>query len=121
VRVDRLEKRIASVLPKREVLRPLGSGEPDFVRVLCCCALRIRVVSSDGVRSAMLRRWRGANGDVCPVLYEHPGDRLSVRRVAAAGRRRRWDGGMIASMACQRAPNRIEVAARSNGLICVFD
>ena len=41
--------------------------EPDLMEVLKEDAFRTRVVSSDGVRSAMERRWRGANGEVCRV------------------------------------------------------
>ncbi len=41
--------------------------EPDFMASLCECALRTRVTSSAALRSAMERKWRGANGDVGDV------------------------------------------------------
>jgi hypothetical protein len=41
--------------------------EPDLREVLWEEALRTRVVSSEGVRSAIERKWRGAKGEVCGV------------------------------------------------------
>lgn len=66
MRVERLEKVIAMVWPVR-ALAWVFSGEPDLRRRLWVEALRTRVVSSLGVRSAMERRWRGAKGEVCGV------------------------------------------------------
>jgi hypothetical protein len=63
VRVDRLLNIIATVLPLKLPNRFRGI-EPDFMAVLCKEALRTRVVSSEGVRSAIERKWRGANGEV---------------------------------------------------------
>ena len=63
VRVERLLNIIATVLPVRLLRRFLGIA-PDFMAVLERKALRMRVVSSEGVRSAMERRWRGAKGEV---------------------------------------------------------
>jgi len=47
----------------REFRRLLGT-EPDLMVVLCEEAFRTRVVNSEGVRSAIERRCRGANGEV---------------------------------------------------------
>jgi hypothetical protein len=66
VRVLRLLNIIATVLPLREPRRFLGI-EPDLMEVLCDEALRTKVVSSVGVRSAMESKWRGAKGDVAGV------------------------------------------------------
>lgn len=63
VRVLLLENIMAIVLPVRLPVRS-GGVEPDLMAVLWEDALRMRVVNSAGVRSAMERRWRGANGDV---------------------------------------------------------
>lgn len=41
--------------------------EPDFMAVLCEEAFRTRAVNSEGVRSAMESRCRGANGEVAGV------------------------------------------------------
>ena len=56
VRVERLENSIATVLPRSAVFRLGGGLAVDFSVVLWAEALRIRVVSSWGVRSAMERR-----------------------------------------------------------------
>ena len=47
-------------------------GQPfsDLMSTLCFPALRTRVVSSWGVRSAMESRCRGAKGEVCGVAGE---------------------------------------------------
>lgn len=63
VRVLRLLNIIATLLPERE-LRRFEGMEPDLMAVLWEEALRTRVVNSEGVRSAIERRCRGANGDV---------------------------------------------------------
>ena len=63
VLVERFENIIAIVLPRREFWRFEGM-EPDFTAALWVEALRTRVVSSRGVRSAIERRWRGAKGEV---------------------------------------------------------
>ena len=44
--------------------------EPDLMVVLWEEALRTRVVSSVGVRSAMESKWRGAKGEVAGVAGE---------------------------------------------------
>jgi hypothetical protein len=63
VRVLRLLKGMAIVLPANEPSSDFGT-EPDFRACLCEDALRTREVSSAGVRSAIERKWRGANGEV---------------------------------------------------------
>lgn len=55
---------IAIVLFRREVERE-GDSEPDLTAVLWMAALRTRVTSSVGERSAIESRCRGANGEVC--------------------------------------------------------
>lgn len=69
VRVLRLLNIIATVLPLREPNKLLGT-EPDLMEVLWDEALRTRVVSSAGDRSAIERRCRGAKGEVCGVEGE---------------------------------------------------
>ena len=64
MRVERLLNVMATVLPEREVEREWRSWRPDLRVCLWVWALRIRVVSSAVVRSAMERRWRGAKGEV---------------------------------------------------------
>lgn len=64
VRVERLLNIIATVFPERAPWRLWGTPDPDLMEVLEEDALRMRVVSSAGVRSAMERRWRGAKGEV---------------------------------------------------------
>lgn len=64
VRVLRLLKVMATVLPDSAPSRFLGM-EPDLITCLCEEALRTRVTSSCGVRSAIERRCRGAKGEVC--------------------------------------------------------
>ena len=54
---------MATVLPARLPSTLLGIA-PDLREVLWEDALRTRAVSSVGVRSAMERKWRGANGEV---------------------------------------------------------
>jgi len=66
VRVLRLLNIIATVLPLREPSRFLGT-DPDLMAVLWELALRTRVVSSAGVRSAIERKCRGAKGEVAGV------------------------------------------------------
>jgi hypothetical protein len=66
VRVERLLNIIATVLLVRLPSRFLGTA-PDLMEVLWEEALRTRVVSSAGVRSAIERKWRGANGEVWGV------------------------------------------------------
>lgn len=69
VRVERLLNIIATVLPERAPWRLVGVV-PDLMAALEDEALRTRVVSSVGVRSAMERRWRGAKGEVRGVAGE---------------------------------------------------
>jgi cobalamin synthase len=64
VRVLRLLKVIATVLPASAPRIECGTSPVCLMAVLCWCAFWTSVVSSAGVRSAMERRWRGANGDV---------------------------------------------------------
>lgn len=91
-----MEKIIAMLLLSR-VFERLGGFEPDLMDVLCDAALLTSVVSSWGVRSAMERRCRGANGEVCGEEGEEYVRRcLRVRRQLAEGRRRR--NGPIAAM-----------------------
>jgi hypothetical protein len=66
VRVLRLLNIIATVFPLREPRRFLGT-DPDLMAVLEEAALRTRVVSSAGVRSAIDKKCRGAKGDVADV------------------------------------------------------
>ena len=61
--MESLLKRRAIVLRLSELLTDRGI-RPDFRARLCEEALRIRVVSSAGERSAIDRKCRGANGDV---------------------------------------------------------
>lgn len=65
----RLLNIIATVLPVREPRRVLGT-EPDLMAVLWEEALRTRVVSSVGVRSAIESKCRGAKGEVGGVTGE---------------------------------------------------
>lgn len=64
VRVLRLLKVMATVLPARAARRAWGTSPVDLTAALWCAALRTSVVSSAGETSAMERRWRGAKGDV---------------------------------------------------------
>lgn len=64
-----MENMIAIVLLRREV-ESEGDRVPDLMAVLWAAALRTRVVSSPGVRSAIDRRCRGANGEVWGVEGE---------------------------------------------------
>lgn len=65
VRVLRLLKVMATVLPANAVRKLCGiSPVPDLTSSLCLWALRTRVVSSAGVKSAVESRCRGANGEV---------------------------------------------------------
>ena len=57
---------MATVFPSKDPSRFLGT-EPDFIDFLYEEALRTRVVSSAGVRSAIERKWRGGKGDVIGV------------------------------------------------------
>ena len=66
MRVERLLNIMAIVLPVKLPSTLLGIA-PDFMEVLWEDALRTRVVSSVGVRSAIERKWRGANGEVWGV------------------------------------------------------
>lgn len=43
---------------------------PDLIDRLCEAALRTRALNSVGVRSAIERRWRGANGEVGGMVGE---------------------------------------------------
>jgi hypothetical protein len=61
-----LEKVRAMLWPASEDVKCAGREE-DFAAVLCLEALRTRAVSSWGERSAIERKWRGANGEVCGV------------------------------------------------------
>ena len=90
MRVLRLLNMRAMVLPVRALTMVFGT-EPDFSEVLCEEEVRIRDVSSDGVRSLMERRCRGAKGKVwgmVEVLY------LQRRGRALVGRR----GGMVGTV-----------------------
>lgn len=86
VRVDRFEKVNATVLPRR-LFWTAGGVLPDLIADLCEEALRTRVVSSWGVRSAIERRWRGAKGDVWGVAGEE-----YARVVGLRERRQLFDG-----------------------------
>jgi hypothetical protein len=95
VRVERLENVSATVLPRSEFWME-GGVCPDLTAFLWDEALRIRVVSSWGVRSAIERRCRGAKGEVWGVPdsedeYSRTVDevRLRVRRHLFDGRKRR--------------------------------
>lgn len=63
VRVLRLLNVMAIVWPSKEFSID-GGIRPDLMACLWAAALRTRVVSSDGVRSAIESRWRGAKGEV---------------------------------------------------------
>ena len=63
VLVLRLLKVMAIVFPVRVPSSEVGI-EPDLTACLWEWAFRMRVVSSEEVRSAIERRWRGANGEV---------------------------------------------------------
>ena len=63
VLVLRLLKVMATVFPVKLPINEVGI-EPDLIACLWEYALRTRVVSSEEDRSAMERRWRGANGEV---------------------------------------------------------
>lgn len=64
VRVLRLLKVMATVFPTSAARRECGTSPVDLIAFLCAPAFRTSVVSSAGVRSAMERRCRGANGEV---------------------------------------------------------
>ena len=64
VRVERLVNIMAIFLPRSDAWRCFGSGWPDLMADLWADALRMSFVSSAGVRSAVERKWRGANGEV---------------------------------------------------------
>lgn len=88
VRVLRLLNIMATVLPVRAPRRFFGI-EPDLMARLWEWALRTRLVSSVGVRSAMDRRWRGAKGEVAgveDVAYVCTCDRVKLRSAVGAGR-----------------------------------
>lgn len=76
MRVLRLLNIIATVLPVNESDSDIGI-EPDLIACLWEAAFRTRVVNSGGVRSAIDRRCRGANGEVERVA----GVEYSVRLV----------------------------------------
>jgi len=89
VRVLRLLNIMATVLPVRAPRRFFGI-EPDLMARLWEWALRTRLVSSVGVRSAMDIRWRGAKGEVAgveDVAYVRTCDRVKLRRAVGAGRK----------------------------------
>ena len=88
VRVDRFENVIATVLRASE-LRMEVLIDPDFTACLWLAALRTSAVSSEGVRSAIERKWRGAKGDVGGVegvLEEYKRRRGAWHSVRRAGR-----------------------------------
>ena len=92
VRVLRLLKVRAMVFPARDPRRGLGM-EPDLKACLWDRAFRMRVVSSVLVRSAMLRRCRGAKGEVGGdgddvELYALWGGFSTVRKHRRQGRSR---------------------------------
>lgn len=60
---------MATVFPTSEPSRPSGT-EPDLMARLWAAALRTSVVSSEGVRSAVERRWRGAKGETGGTLSD---------------------------------------------------
>lgn len=64
-----LLKIIATVFPDSDPSRFSGI-EPDLIVRLFRPALRTSVVNSEGVRSAMERRWRGANGETGGTLSD---------------------------------------------------
>lgn len=65
----RLLKIIATVFPVKEPSKFWGI-DPDLMDRLCEEALRTRAVNSVGERSAMERKWRGANGEVGGVVCD---------------------------------------------------
>ena len=69
---------MATVFPVSEPSRDLGT-EPDLIACLCDAAFLTSVVSSDGLRSAMESRWRGAKGDTDGVA-ELENNRRPVRQ-----------------------------------------
>ena len=69
MRVLRLLNIIAMVLRDRELRREVET-DPLLWACLCDEALRIRVVSSEGVRSAIERKCRGAKGERIGVDVE---------------------------------------------------
>lgn len=85
VRVLRLLKIMAMVLPERVLRRDVGI-EPDLMACLWECALRTRVVSSVDERSAIERRDRGAKGEVGGAVGEERW-RICVRRWRYGGRK----------------------------------
>jgi cobalamin synthase len=70
VRVLRLLKVMATVLPANAARMLWGTSFVCLMAVLYFWAFCTSVVSSAGVRSAMERRCRGANGDVGGVAGE---------------------------------------------------
>ncbi len=81
VRVLLLLNVMATVLPTSARDSVWGiSPVPDLMAVLWCAAFRTSVVSSAGVRSAMDRKCRGANGEVRDVAGGVEGDVEIQRR-----------------------------------------
>lgn len=79
---------MAIVFPERELGRLLGI-EPDLIEVLWEDALRTSVLNSAVVRSAIERKWRGANGEVFGVAgleYERIEGFVRLRRALLAER-----------------------------------
>lgn len=114
VRVLRLLKVMATVFPAKAPRSVWGiSPVPDLIAVLCWWALRTRVVSSAGVRSAIERRCRGANGDVAGVAGEvedHRWARCRLRRAAVEGRR----SGMLGQLVVYNLLGTIEALYSAN-------
>jgi hypothetical protein len=63
VRVDRLLKDMAMVLP-RSADRSDSDWVPALMAALWAAAFCTRVANSEGVRSPIVSRWRGADGAV---------------------------------------------------------
>ena len=101
MRVERLENIIAMVLPRRLFWRLWCNPPPDLMVDLWAEALRMRVVSSMGVRSAIESRCLGAKGEVGGVsaieeLYVRIC--LTLFRMQLLEGRRRRDIGAIAAL-----------------------
>lgn len=65
----RLLNIIATVLPDSAPSKLRGT-DPLLMVFLCCDALRTKVVNSAGVKSAIDKKWRGANGETGGVVAD---------------------------------------------------
>jgi len=88
--VLRLLNIIATVLPINESDSDIGM-EPDLIACLWEAAFRTRAVNSAGVRSAIDRRCRGANGEIERVA----GVEYSLRLDGPMRRRALWTGAIL--------------------------